>query len=101
LKAGWLQVHLASGRSCNTFKQIISDELCALYESHPKFDRVFVVDCRRQCEYDASHIKGAIRCHPQEPDFDQLYAEEYSPTTLFMLHCKLSAFRALAPSAGS
>jgi M-phase inducer tyrosine phosphatase len=82
------------GRSCNTFKRITSDELCALYENHPKFDRVLVVDCRTQREYNAGHIKGAIRRHPQEPGFDQFYAEEYSPMTLFVFHCELSSFRA-------
>jgi rhodanese-related sulfurtransferase len=75
------------------FQRITPETFCALYDDHPHFDRVVVVDCRTKAEYDGGHIKGAIRRHPYFDDFDSLYPEEYSPTTLFVFHCEFSAYR--------
>jgi rhodanese-related sulfurtransferase len=78
------------------FRRIKTDTFCQLFDSHPHFDRLLVVDCRSRREYDGGHIKGAIRRHPFESGFDSLYSEEYNPTTLFVFHCEFSAFRAPA-----
>jgi rhodanese-related sulfurtransferase len=75
------------------FQRITAKTFCQLFDSHPDFQRLLVVDCRTQGEYDAGHIKGAIRRHPFESGFDSLYAEEYSPLTLFVFHCEFSALR--------
>jgi rhodanese-related sulfurtransferase len=77
----------------DTYPGITAHQLCAIYEKHPEFDRLLVVDCRTEREYNAGHIKGAVRRHPFDTNFDQLYAEEYSPTTLFVFHCEFSASR--------
>jgi hypothetical protein len=43
-------------------------------------------------EYDDGHIKGAIRRQAFEDDFDSLYPQEYSPTTLFIFRCEHSGY---------
>jgi rhodanese-related sulfurtransferase len=78
------------------FERITAKTVCALYSHHPNFERVLVVDCRTHAEYEGGHIKGAIRRHPFFDEFDSLYAQEYSATTLFVFHCEFSAYRAPA-----
>jgi rhodanese-related sulfurtransferase len=78
------------------FRRINAETFCQLYDDHPNFDRVLVVDCRTKAEYEGGHIKGAIRRHPFFDDFDSLYPQEYRPTTLFIFHCEFSAYRAPA-----
>jgi rhodanese-related sulfurtransferase len=75
------------------FRRISADTFCSLYDHHPNFDRILVVDCRTMAEYDCGHIKGAVRRHPFFDDFNSLYDQEYSPTTLFIFHCEFSAIR--------
>jgi rhodanese-related sulfurtransferase len=79
------------------FRRISADTFCSVYDHRPKFDRILVVDCRTEAEYDGGHIKGTDRQCPFFEEFDSLYDQEYSPMTLFIFHCEFSAIR--APSA--
>jgi rhodanese-related sulfurtransferase len=78
------------------FYRISAATFCQLYDDHPNFDRVFVIDCRTPAEYNGGHIKGAIRCHPFMDNLDEVYASEYREATLFIFHCEFSAYRAPA-----
>jgi M-phase inducer tyrosine phosphatase len=78
------------------YRRITASTFCSLFDSHPNFQKLVVVDCRTKGEYDGGHIKGAIRRHPFEEGFDTLYSEIYAPTTLIIFHCEFSAYRAPA-----
>jgi M-phase inducer tyrosine phosphatase len=78
------------------YKRIRADTFCSLFDRHPAFSKFVVVDCRTKGEYDGGHIKGAIRCHPFERDFDALYSRIYDPDALIIFHCEFSAYRAPA-----
>jgi rhodanese-related sulfurtransferase len=77
------------------FHRISAKTFCEVFNNHPNFERVLVVDCRSSAEYDAGHIKTAIRCHPTEnnTNIPDLYRREYDPNTLFIFHCEFSGYR--------
>jgi M-phase inducer tyrosine phosphatase len=78
------------------YRRITRDTFCSLFDNHPNFKKLVVVDCRTKGEYDGGHIKGAMRRHPFENGFETLYSEIYDPTTLIIFHCEFSAYRAPA-----
>jgi M-phase inducer tyrosine phosphatase len=75
------------------YRRITATTFCSLFDNHPNFEKLVVIDGRSQLEYDGGHIKGAIRCHPFEDPVDTLYSEVYDPKTLFIFHCEYSAVR--------
>jgi rhodanese-related sulfurtransferase len=80
------------------FRRISPATFWELFDCHPNFERLFVVDGRTKAEYAADHIRGAIQRHPIFGSFASLYPQECSLRTLFIFHCELSTYR--APIAG-
>jgi M-phase inducer tyrosine phosphatase len=79
-----------------TFERISAATFCTIFDHHPNFERVFVIDCRTPAEYKGGHIKTAVRCHPFMDSIPALYREQYNANTLFVFHCEFSAYRAPA-----
>jgi rhodanese-related sulfurtransferase len=82
--------------SVKKYRRINGDTFCSLFDNHSQFDKMLVIDCRRAYEYEGGHIKGAIRVHPFEDEFESLYSRVYDPGTLFIFHCEYSMYRAPA-----
>jgi M-phase inducer tyrosine phosphatase len=59
-----------------------------------EYDRIVVVDCRFEYEYNGGHIDSAVNFNDKLQLADQLFASTPSGSTLLVLHCEYSAHRA-------
>ncbi|KAF2218816.1 hypothetical protein BDZ85DRAFT_244478 [Elsinoe ampelina] len=62
------------------------------YNTH--YDKVLVVDCRFEYEYDGGHIDGAINYNDKELLARELFNQAPPPRTLLIFHCEYSVHRA-------
>lgn len=62
------------------------------YSSH--YDRIIVVDCRFEYEYNGGHIDGALNYNNKEELAEKLFDEDLSSNTLLVFHCEYSELRA-------
>ncbi|TKX26932.1 M-phase inducer phosphatase [Elsinoe australis] len=62
------------------------------YNAH--YDKVLVVDCRFEYEYEGGHIEGAINYNDKELLARELFVEAPPPRTLLIFHCEYSVHRA-------
>lgn len=58
-----------------------------------RFDRIMVIDCRFEYEYEGGHINGALNYNDKEHLTAQLFADP-NPRTALILHCEYSVHRA-------
>jgi len=68
------------------------DILNAKYSSD--YDRVLVVDCRFEYEYNGGHIDGAVNFNDKQQLANELFNAENSASTLLVFHCEYSVHRA-------
>lgn len=57
------------------------------------FDKVMVIDCRFEYEYEGGHINGALNYNDKEYLAAELFADP-GPRTALILHCEYSVHRA-------
>ncbi|GAB7351536.1 hypothetical protein MBLNU459_g2172t2 [Dothideomycetes sp. NU459] len=62
------------------------------YNSH--YDKIVVVDCRFEYEYNGGHIDGALNFNNKEELTSKLFDEGPSSNTLLIFHCEYSELRA-------
>lgn len=63
------------------------------YNSH--YDKILVVDCRFEYEYNGGHIDGAVNYNDKEQLTRDLFEHGgVTPNTLLILHCEYSELRA-------
>lgn len=62
------------------------------YSAH--YDKVLVVDCRFEYEYEGGHIEGAVNFNDKEMLAKELFGGPAPPRTLLVLHCEYSVHRA-------
>lgn len=58
-----------------------------------RFDRVMLIDCRFEYEYEGGHINGALNYNDKESLTAELFANP-NPRTALILHCEYSVHRA-------
>lgn len=58
-----------------------------------RFDRIMVVDCRFEYEYEGGHINGALNFNDKNQLAGELFGS-VKPRTALVLHCEYSAHRA-------
>ena len=58
------------------------------------YDKIHIVDCRFEYEFEGGHIDGAINRNDKEEFASELLNSPSSPNTLLILHCEFSAHRA-------
>lgn len=60
-----------------------------------KYDRVLVVDCRFEYEYEGGHIESAVNFNDKQHLANELFAQNVpSANTLLIFHCEYSVHRA-------
>jgi len=62
------------------------------YDSH--YDKILIVDCRFEYEYDGGHIEKAVNYNDKERLAKDLFDEIPPPRTLLIFHCEYSVHRA-------
>jgi hypothetical protein len=75
------------------YDRISGDTLCSLLNDKGEFDKIVVVDCRGDLEFNAGHIANAIHAQTEE-DFEGLFDKFYNENTCFVFHCEFSKVRA-------
>lgn len=60
------------------------------------YDRILIVDCRFEYEYDGGHIEHAVNFNDKQQLTHELFSNAASPqpSTLLILHCEYSVHRA-------
>jgi len=59
-----------------------------------RFEKIMIIDCRFEYEYEGGHIIGAVNYTDKEALAAELFNEEPKPGTLLIFHCEYSAHRA-------
>lgn len=59
-----------------------------------RYDRLIIIDCRFEYEYEGGHIEGAINVNDKERLAAHLFESPPSENTLLIFHCEYSAHRA-------
>lgn len=62
------------------------------YNAH--YDRIHIVDCRFEYEYNGGHIDGALNFNNKEELTEKLFDDGSSSSTLLIFHCEYSELRA-------
>ncbi|KAF2157906.1 Rhodanese-like protein [Myriangium duriaei CBS 260.36] len=62
------------------------------YNAH--YDKVLVVDCRFEYEYEGGHIEGAVNYNDKALLAKELFGATPPPRTLLIFHCEYSVHRA-------
>lgn len=62
------------------------------YSAH--YDKILVVDCRFEYEYEGGHIESALNYNDKELLANELFGATTSPRTLLIFHCEYSVHRA-------
>lgn len=73
-------------------KSILVDILGGKYND--RFEKIMIIDCRFEYEYEGGHINGAVNYTDKESLAAELFKEEPKPGTLLVFHCEYSAHRA-------
>ncbi|KAK4982008.1 m-phase inducer phosphatase [Elasticomyces elasticus] len=73
-------------------QETMIDVLNGAYNS--SFDKILVVDCRFEYEFNGGHIDGAVNHNDRDSLAKQLFVEAAPPKTLLILHCEFSELRA-------
>ncbi|KAL2001765.1 hypothetical protein VTN02DRAFT_1289 [Thermoascus thermophilus] len=73
-------------------KSILVDILAGKYND--RFEKIMIIDCRFEYEYEGGHINGAVNYTDKESLAAELFNEEPKPGTLLVFHCEYSAHRA-------
>jgi hypothetical protein len=76
-----------------SYDRISSDTLCNLLQDKGDFDKVVLVDCRGDLEFNGGHISVAIHAQTEE-DFEEVFHKFYTENTCFVFHCEFSKVRA-------
>lgn len=76
-----------------TLKRINAETLTKIIDSFKNTDKLVIVDCRSDSEFNEGHIKGALNYYPGFADYQELYDSNYSEDRLFVFHCEFSQFR--------
>ncbi|ORY11818.1 hypothetical protein BCR34DRAFT_483586 [Clohesyomyces aquaticus] len=58
------------------------------------FDKIAIIDCRFEYEYDGGHIEGALNFCDKEQLAEELFSPVTVSNTLLVFHCEYSAHRA-------
>ena len=58
------------------------------------YEKLLVIDCRFEYEYNGGHINGAVNFNDKEELSSQLFDVEPTPRALLIFHCEYSAHRA-------
>lgn len=61
---------------------------------HGEYDKLLIVDCRFEYEFNGGHIGGAVNFNDQAKLASQLFEIEPTPRALLVFHCEYSAHRA-------
>lgn len=59
-----------------------------------KYNKMVIVDCRFEYEYEGGHIEGAVNFNDKEKLASQLFDIEPTENALLVFHCEYSAHRA-------
>ncbi|OQO11619.1 hypothetical protein B0A48_03346 [Cryoendolithus antarcticus] len=74
-------------------QQTMADVLDSKYNS--QFDKIVVIDCRFEYEYNGGHIESAVNFNDKQQLAEQLFSDSASPSnTLLVFHCEYSVHRA-------
>lgn len=63
-------------------------------QHNSKYDRILVVDCRFEYEYNGGHIENAVNFNDKSLLASQLFNDPPSGSTLLVFHCEYSVHRA-------
>ncbi|KMU72695.1 M-phase inducer phosphatase 3 [Coccidioides immitis RMSCC 3703] len=58
------------------------------------YDKIMIIDCRFEYEYEGGHINGAVNYTDKEHLAAELFDQEPKPSTALIFHCEYSAHRA-------
>ncbi|EFW21920.1 cell division cycle- protein [Coccidioides posadasii str. Silveira] len=58
------------------------------------YDKIMIIDCRFEYEYEGGHIHGALNYTDKEHLAAELFDQEPKPSTALIFHCEYSAHRA-------
>ena len=73
-------------------KETLIGVLDGSYNQH--YEKLVIVDCRFEYEYNGGHIDGAVNFNDKEELSCQLFDVEPTPKALLIFHCEYSAHRA-------
>jgi rhodanese-related sulfurtransferase len=73
-------------------ERINADNLVKLMKNCHPYDKLVIVDCRSQYEWNGGHIQGGKHCQSRS-DFEKLFQDDYTANTCFVFHCEYSQIR--------
>ncbi|WP_207511402.1 MBL fold metallo-hydrolase [Longitalea luteola] len=79
--AGGLEAWKKAGKEIDTITSVSAEELAAIYEANPDIN---VLDVRKNSEYDAEHIKGAVNA---SLDFVNDSMQQVDKDKTWYVHC--------------
>lgn len=74
------------------FYRLSGNGLTKLMTDQSKFEKIVIVDCRSDTEYNHGHIRGAKHGNSDEK-LQEIYQQNYTPKTCFVFHCEYSQVR--------
>jgi M-phase inducer tyrosine phosphatase len=76
--------------------RITKETLIGVLDGHfnQLYEKLLVIDCRFEYEYNGGHIDGAVNFNDKEQLSSQLFEVEPTSNALLILHCEYSAHRA-------
>lgn len=88
--------HFVKDDDADGLPRITRDTMVDIIDSKydHQYDKIVVVDCRFEYEYNGGHIDGAVNFNDKQLLADKLFSEPFSPSTLLILHCEYSVHRA-------
>lgn len=72
-------------------KSVMVDILSGKYND--RFQKIMIIDCRFEYEYEGGHIEGAVNYNDKEALANDLFSSP-QPNTALIFHCEYSAHRA-------
>lgn len=80
----------------DSLPRISQDTMADILDSKYNFEyqRILVVDCRFEYEYNGGHIENAVNFNDKQQLANELFASDSSSSTLLILHCEYSVHRA-------
>lgn len=89
--------HFTPDNDADGLPRITQDTMADILDTkyNSTYDRVVIIDCRFEYEYNGGHIESAVNFNDKQLLADQLFADGTTPSnTLLVFHCEYSVHRA-------
>ena len=88
--------HFVPDGEPDSLPRITQETMVDVLESkfNHQYDRILVIDCRFEYEYQGGHIENAVNFNDKQHLANDLFQEIDAPSTLLVFHCEYSVHRA-------